>query len=67
MSDIAEDKKAAAKQAISFVLDDMVVGLGSGSTAFFAIKILGEKVAAGLQIKGAVKGLPGGRFAAHRR
>jgi len=52
MSDIAEDKKAAAKQAISFVLDDMVVGLGTGSTAFFAIKILGEKVAAGLQIKG---------------
>lgn len=52
MSDIAEAKKAAAEQAMSFVLDDMVVGLGTGSTAFFAIKILGEKVAAGLQIKG---------------
>ena len=45
------EKKAAAERAVEFVNDGMTVGLGSGSTVFFAIKKLGELVRAGLNIK----------------
>lgn len=37
-------KEAAAREAVKLVEDDMVVGLGSGSTASIAIKLLGERV-----------------------
>jgi len=46
------DKRAAAEAAAQRVVDGMVVGLGTGSTADFAIRWLGERVAAGLQISG---------------
>jgi ribose 5-phosphate isomerase A len=46
-----EGKKAAAAMAISKITDGMTVGLGSGSTASFAIRALGERVRAGLKIK----------------
>jgi ribose 5-phosphate isomerase A len=46
------EKRAAAEAAAQFVLDGMVVGLGTGSTADFAIRVLGERVASGLQITG---------------
>lgn len=45
------EKKVAAERAVDFVKDGMTVGLGSGSTVFFAIKKLGELVRAGLNIK----------------
>ncbi len=45
------EKKAAAERAVDFVKDGMTVGLGSGSTVFFAIKKIGELVRAGLNIK----------------
>jgi len=52
MDEISLVKKAAADKAVEFVKDGMVVGLGTGSTAEFAIKRLGERVSEGLKIKG---------------
>lgn len=46
-----DPKKIAAAKAVEYVEAGMVVGLGTGSTAGFAIKGLGEKVKAGLNIK----------------
>jgi len=43
---------AAAQSAISLVRDGMIVGLGSGSTASFAVRGLGERVAQGLDFVG---------------
>lgn len=37
-------KELAARKAASYVLDGMVVGLGTGSTAEFAIRALGERL-----------------------
>ncbi len=51
MSGIQAAKKAAAEHAVSFVEEDMVVGLGTGSTAYFAIQRLGEMVSAGFKIQ----------------
>jgi ribose 5-phosphate isomerase A len=45
-------KEMAAREAVRHVTDGMVVGLGSGSTASIAIKLLGEKVKAGWRIVG---------------
>lgn len=44
-------KKAAAEKATEFIDDGMVVGLGTGTTAWFFIKKLGELVANGLFVK----------------
>ncbi|TXC69900.1 ribose-5-phosphate isomerase RpiA [Sphingomonas ginsenosidivorax] len=46
-----DDKKAAALAAIAEVRDGMLVGLGTGSTAAFAIAGLGDRVAQGLAIR----------------
>lgn len=45
-------KKAAAEAACAYVEDNTVVGLGTGSTADFAVKHLGERVKQGLRIRG---------------
>lgn len=45
-------KKRSAERAIEFVSDGHVVGLGTGSTARFAIEGLARRVREGLQIKG---------------
>ncbi len=45
------EKKLAAEKAVEFIEDGMTVGLGTGSTVFFAIKKLGERVKEGLKIK----------------
>ena len=37
-------KETAAREAVKYVEDGMVVGLGSGSTANIAIKLIGDKV-----------------------
>ena len=44
-------KEAAARKAVEYVRDGMVVGLGTGSSAGFAIQALGERVADGLSIR----------------
>jgi ribose 5-phosphate isomerase A len=46
------EKAAAARKSIEYVKDGMVVGLGTGSTATFAIHFLGEQVQDGLKIRG---------------
>ena len=45
-------KKRSAERAIEFVSDNQVVGLGTGSTARFAIEGLARRVREGLRIKG---------------
>lgn len=44
------DKRAAAAAAVREVEGGMLVGLGTGSTASVAIRLLGERVAAGLAV-----------------
>ena len=46
------EKAAAARKSLEYVKDGMVVGLGTGSTATFAIRFLGEQVRDGLKIRG---------------
>jgi ribose 5-phosphate isomerase A len=48
--DVAANKRAAACAAVAEIEDGMLVGLGTGTTANFAIAALGERVAAGLQV-----------------
>ena len=47
-----EFKKAAAESAAAQVTDNMIVGLGSGSTAALAVEALGRRVREGLHIVG---------------
>lgn len=44
-------KQAAAEKAALYIQDGMVVGLGTGSTAYWAIQKIGEMVKHGLRIK----------------
>jgi ribose 5-phosphate isomerase A len=71
-------KRAAAEAAAALVEDGMVVGLGTGSTAHFAIEALTRRVREGLRIiaiptseRSAVQARAGGitltSFAEHRR
>ncbi|WP_419211956.1 ribose-5-phosphate isomerase RpiA [Maribacter sp. X9] len=46
-----EEKKIAALEAVTYVKNGMNVGLGTGSTAYFMIEAIGEKVKQGLTIK----------------
>lgn len=52
MSNIDGAKEAAALRALDFVEDGMRLGLGTGSTAEFFVRGLGEKVSAGLNVVG---------------
>jgi len=47
-----KEKQAAGRAAAKLVRDGDVVGLGTGSTAYFAVVALGERVKAGLKIVG---------------
>jgi ribose 5-phosphate isomerase A len=51
-SDLDHFKQAAALKAIEFVRDGMVVGLGTGSTAKHMVVALGEKIRAGMSLRG---------------
>jgi len=46
------EKEAAARASLRYVKDGQVVGLGTGSTATYFIKLLGERVKSGLRIRG---------------
>ena len=50
--DLDSLKKAAALKAVEFVRDGMVVGLGTGSTAKHVVAALGERVQAGMKLRG---------------
>lgn len=47
-----ELKRAAAYRALDFVKDGMVIGLGTGSTAYYVVEGLGRRVAQGLSVVG---------------
>src|SRR5580700_1931394 len=46
------EKEAAGRAAAKLASDGDIVGLGTGSTAYFAVIALGERVKAGLRIAG---------------
>ncbi|MGC2194791.1 MAG: ribose-5-phosphate isomerase RpiA [Terriglobales bacterium] len=46
------EKEVAAKASLKYVHDGQIVGLGTGSTATIAIRLLGERVQKGLNIRG---------------
>ncbi len=52
MTEQERQKRLAAAAAVEEVRDGMVVGLGTGSTAAFAVEMLGERVREGLRIVG---------------
>ena len=60
---IDDDKNAAAVAAVQEVRAGMLVGLGTGSTAAFAIRALGERVAEGLAIRAVVTSNASGKLA----
>jgi len=47
-----EMKKLAGTRAVEFVREGMTVGLGTGSTAYYALEALGRLVEGGCQIRG---------------
>jgi len=46
-----EAKRVAAERAVDFISEGMTVGLGTGSTVYYAIQKLGRRVQAGLNIR----------------
>jgi ribose 5-phosphate isomerase A len=58
-----EMKKQAAEKAVQYIEEDMVVGLGTGSTVEFALKKIGEMVNNGLIIQGVPTSLKTKRLA----
>ena len=73
-----EEKRAAAETAAAMVEDGMVIGLGTGSTAHYAIEALVRRVRRGLRIRAIptsersaaqarAGGIPLTTFAEHRR
>ena len=51
-STLSEFKQAAAESAVAQVIDGMIVGLGTGSTAALAVSALGKRVQQGLRVVG---------------
>ena len=49
---MSELKRQAAEKAVGYVKDGMVVGLGTGSTAYFAVEAIGRLVQQGHTLKG---------------
>ena len=52
MKDLDRPKQQAAERALDLIRDGQVIGLGTGSTAKFAIEGLGRLVRDGLSVKG---------------
>ena len=55
--DTEAQKRAAAARAVEFVRSGMRLGLGTGSTAKYFVKLLAERVRGGLDVH-EVAGLP---------
>ena len=58
-----QEKEAAARASLGFVKDGQVVGLGTGSTAAYFIRLLGEQVKKGLRIRGIPTSVRSGELA----
>lgn len=52
MNEVAQLKKMVGEEAASYIKDGMKVGLGSGTTMYYLVKELGERVKQGLQVTG---------------
>lgn len=50
MADLEAEKAAAAEAAVNEVRDGMLIGLGSGSTAAYAVKAVGRRALQGLHV-----------------
>ena len=50
MADVG--KRLAAERSLDFVEDGMVLGLGTGSTAAYLVRLLGARVGDGLRVQG---------------
>lgn len=51
MSELDREKQLAAEATVELIEDGMTVGLGTGSTAAFAVRKLGQRVQGGLSIR----------------
>lgn len=51
MTDLEREKFLAAREAVKFVEDNKIIGLGTGSTAKYAVEEIGKLVREGLKIK----------------
>src|SRR6476661_2954340 len=58
-----ESKKRAAEKAVEAVKDGMTVGLGTGTTAYWAIQKIAERVKEGLRIQAVATSLETERLA----
>jgi ribose 5-phosphate isomerase A len=58
-----EAKRMAARRALEFVEDGMSLGLGSGTTSAIFIQELGERVKAGLRVRGIATSLASQKLA----
>jgi ribose 5-phosphate isomerase A len=63
MKDLDRPKQLAAERALDLIRDGQVIGLGTGSTAKFAIEGLGRLVREGLSVKGVPTSLATERMA----
>ena len=57
------EKEAAARASLQFIEDGQVVGLGTGSTAAYFIKLLADRVRNGLRIRGIPTSVRSGELA----
>lgn len=51
MQNLEREKFLAAREAVKFVEENKIIGLGTGSTAKYAVEEIGRLVAGGLKIK----------------
>lgn len=58
------EKEAAARASLRFIEEGQIVGIGTGSTAAYFIRLLGEEVRKGLQIRGIPTSVHSGKQAA---
>lgn len=49
---IEKERELAAKEAVKYIKDNQIVGLGTGGTASYAIREIGEMIKKGLRIQG---------------
>lgn len=49
--DLEKEKLLAAREAVKLIENNMIVGLGTGSTAYYTILEIGQRVKEGLKIK----------------
>jgi len=49
--DLEMEKKIAAKEAVKFIKNNQIIGLGTGTSAVYAIREIGEMVKNGLHIQ----------------